>query len=354
MPCRKLLASEVPEMSFTCLIGNDNNKEILNRLLRRGEVGRTLLFAGPDGTGKRQFALTLAKATNCQETKSGSKSVFPQDSCDECSMCNRIDAGACGDVVEIKPDGNFIKIAQTRALAEEIQFRPRETRQRFFIIDEADKLREEAAHSLLKTLEEPPATSTIILITARPDALLITIRSRAQQLNFAPLSIAEMEKYLSENYKRPAPDTALLARVTGGRIGQTTAIDLSEYRRERREVLEMLELLAARNDRVRLVKAAEYYGKQERQEFEKRLGMIASLLRDALLLASGRDYTAILNNDEQARLQRLAQNTGVRELIRWAEGFDELRSHLKVNINRQLATEALLLQLNELPRAARR
>jgi DNA polymerase III gamma/tau subunit len=160
-----------------------------------------------------------------------------------------------------------------------------------------------------------------------------------------------MEKYLSENYKRPAPDTALLARITGGRIGQATAIDLSEYRRERREVLEMLELLAARNDRVRLVKAAEYYGKQEREEFEKRLGMIAFLLRDALLLASGRDHTAILNNDEHARLQRLAQNTGVRELIRWAEGFDELRNNLKVNINRQLATEALLLQLNESPRA---
>src|SRR6266545_596719 len=195
-------------MSFAKLVGNQRNKEILQRLLKNGRVNSTLIFAGPDGVGKRQFALAFAKAANCQKAPA---SADASDGCDECSVCRRINAGGYGDVTVVRPEGQFIKIAQTREMAEEVYFRPREGRQRFFIIDEADRLREEAANSLLKTLEEPPSTSTIILLTARPAALLSTIRSRAQRLNFAALSVAEMEKFLAENYPRPAPEAALLA-----------------------------------------------------------------------------------------------------------------------------------------------
>ncbi|HZS04852.1 MAG TPA: DNA polymerase III subunit delta' [Blastocatellia bacterium] len=332
-------------MSFSRLIGNERNKEILQRLLQRGQFGTTLIFAGPEGVGKRQFALTLAKAANCQGAKAVKDAGYPLDSCDECPMCRRIEAGSCGDVAQVRPDGAFIKIAQTRALAEEVQFRPREGRQRFFLIDEADKLREEAANSLLKTLEEPPATSTIILITSRPDALLITIRSRAQRLNFTPLSVEEMERYLAANYKRPAPDTALLARITGGRIGQATAIDISEYRQERRELLAIIELLAAGDSRYRLLKAAEYLGKQERDVFEKKLELLTSLLRDLFLLAAGGGRAAVTNIDVLDRLEPLAQKAGLPCLIAWTEKFNELRDNLKININRQVATEAALLEL---------
>src|SRR5215510_8937055 len=270
-------------MSFAKLIGNQRNKEILQRLLKNGRINSTLIFAGPDGVGKRQFALAFAKAVNCQ--KAG---AYALDGCDECPVCRRIDAGSYGDVTVIRPDGQFIKIGQTREMAGEVYFGPREGRHRFFIIEEADRLREEAANSLLKTLEEPPPTSTIILLTARPDALLLTIRSRAQRLNFTTLSVAEMEKYLSENYPRPAPDTALLARITEGRIGQATAFDLSVYRQDRRTLVELLELAAGGENRLRILKAAEYLGKKERDDFEKQLDLIASLLRDLIALSTGR------------------------------------------------------------------
>src|SRR5438128_1597983 len=151
-------------MSFAKLIGNERNKEILQRLLQRGRLASTLIFAGPEGVGKRQFALTFAKAANCQRLPVSEGASHRSDSCDECAVCRRIDAGTYGDVTEIKPDGAFIKIAQTRALAGEVHFRPREGRQRFFLLDGAARLREEAANSLLKTLEEPPPTSPIILL----------------------------------------------------------------------------------------------------------------------------------------------------------------------------------------------
>lgn len=331
-------------MSFAKLIGNERNKQILQRLLKNGRVSATLIFAGPDGIGKRQFALTLAKAANCQKAPAGS---FATDSCDECPVCRRIDEGSYGDVTTLQPDGQYIKVGQARGVAEEVYYRPREGRQRFFIIDEADRLRDEAANCLLKTLEEPPPTSTLILLTSRPNSLLQTIRSRAQRISFAPLPIADMEKFLAEKYPRPAADTALLARVSEGRIGQATAFDLSVYRQERRTLMELLELMAKGQDRFRLLKAAEYIGKKERDEFEKELDLLTFLLRDVFLLAGGGEQTQIVNVDVADRLQQLADKIGLSRVTAWSETVREVRKGLRVNINRQVATEAALLAMAE-------
>lgn len=325
---------------FATLVGNEVNKEILRRLVRSERFGATLIFAGPDGVGKRQFALTFAKAANCQNPP---KEIV--DSCDKCPSCFRVDHESHGDVRTMRPDGAYIKVAQARELSEEIRFRPFEGRQRFFIVDEADKLRDEAANALLKTLEEPPPTSTLILITSRPDALLPTIRSRSQRMIFAPLSLDEMKAYIAAHHPRPKDDLELLARVCEGRIGQLTSVDLSDYRRERRELLEMLEVVASGINRHRLVKAAEYIGKQERDVFEKKLDLLTRLLRDMALLISGRDPGEIVNIDEADRIQKLSSQVGWQRLTLWIEGFRELRANLVVNINRQIAMDALLQEL---------
>jgi DNA polymerase III subunit delta' len=327
-------------MSFSSLLGNDHNKHILQRLLQRGKLGLTLIFAGPEGVGKKQFALTLAKAANCQNLPK-----TKDDCCDACPVCQRIHNHTHGDIVTLQPDGAYIKIAQTRDLTTDVQVRPREGRQRFFLIDEADRLREEAANSLLKTLEEPPSTSTIVLLTSRPDSLLPTIRSRAQILNFAPLSMIEMEKYLTENFQYSAPDSKLLARLTGGRIGQAATLDISEYRRERRELLELLDLLATGNNKYRIVKAAEHYGKQERETFERMLLLMLNLLRDIFLIAASGKTDNIVNIDVADRMNILADKIKLPHLIEWIKKFDELRFNLRININRQVATEAAFLSL---------
>ncbi len=330
-------------MSFATLIGNQHQKTILQRLLRGGQIASTFIFAGPDGVGKRRFALTMAKAANC--LTGAPAEGFADECCDFCQVCRRIDEGTYGDVTTIEPDGQFIKIAQTRELAVEVFYRPREGRHRFFIIDSAERLRDEAANSLLKTLEEPPPTSTIIMITSRPDSLLTTIRSRSQKLNFSPLKTGEMEAYLKANFQRPAPDTALLARISEGRIGQATAFDLSVYRQQRRTLIELLELLTDGNNRYRLLKAAEFLGKKERDEFEAELDLLSSLLRDLFILSTGKPVDWIVNIDVAESLRNLAAKVGTDRLILWAEKTDRLRAGLRINLNRQLAFESLLLDL---------
>jgi DNA polymerase-3 subunit delta' len=331
-------------MTFAQLIGNERNQAVLQRLLLANRFAATLIFAGPAGVGKRQFALAMAKAVNCQRP---TMTETAYEACGACPVCQRIDAATYSDVVTVAPDGQFIKIAQTRALAEEIYTRPREGKHRFFLIDEADRLREEAANALLKTLEEPPPTATIILLTARPGALLLTIRSRAQRLNFAPLTTAEMEAWLKANFTRPLPDNVLLARLTEGRIGQATAFDLSVYRQERNILLGLLEILAAGENRYRLLKAAEYLGKKERDEFEQELDLLQRLLRDVFLIAAGQPRENLVNTDVADKLEALATRIGLARVTTWIERCNELRASLRFNVNRQVATEALLLGLIE-------
>ena len=324
---------------FAALAGNEDRKEILKRLVAKDRLGGTLIFAGANGIGKRQFALALAKTVNCQQRR---QSVI--DSCDQCPACYRIDHQSHADVRILVPEGaaNFIKVDPAREIAEEVRYRPFEGKRRFFLIDDADRMNEQAANALLKTFEEPPQTSTIILITSRPDALLPTIRSRAQLLTFAPLSLAEVRKFLETNHPRPQADLDLLARISEGRIGYARSIDLSEYRRERRELLEVLDLMAGGGKRHRLVKAAEYLGRQEREVFEKKVDLLLRLLRDMLLLASGRSRGEIVNVDEGERLELLASQVGSTRILGWVKGLTEIQLNLVVNINRQVALDGFL------------
>src|SRR6185295_16155661 len=141
-------------------------------------------------------------------------------------------------------------------------FRPFEGRRRVYILDEAERLNEQAANSILKTLEEPPDTSLILLVTSKPYALIETIRSRCQMLNFAPLTIAELEAHLMAKHKRPVEETHMLARLARGSIGRALEIDLGEYRKMRGVMLELMETMTISRDAVRLMNAAEYLGKK--------------------------------------------------------------------------------------------
>src|SRR5918911_52696 len=191
---------------FDQLAGNKSAKEILGRMLAAGRVPGALLFAGEEGVGKKLFALEVARALNCRTPKDS-------EACGVCSSCTRIsrlnypereDAEEWTQIIWTDhPDVGLVvapkrvlRVEQMRQIEKEANFRPFEGKARVFIIDDADKLNDASANALLKVLEEPPRTSHLILITARPAMLLPTILSRCQMIRFAPLTPAEIESYL--------------------------------------------------------------------------------------------------------------------------------------------------------------
>src|ERR687898_467947 len=174
-------------MPFRDLAGHRRLLELTARAAGRGSLPPSLIFAGPDGVGKRGAALALAQLFNCVSPIDGAT----PDACGTCAACRRIARGVHADVLVVEPgDSGSIKVDQARDAVERSAYRPFEGRRRVVIVDDADAMEASAQNALLKTLEEPPAGSTFVLVTARPDLLLPTVRSRCQRVRFTPLSPA--------------------------------------------------------------------------------------------------------------------------------------------------------------------
>lgn len=342
---------------FSHLIGNDDVKESLSRLLSSQRVPGSLLFAGEEGIGKKLFALELAKALNCRHR-------VGVEACDECSSCRRISRSTFppfgkddddkerliwsehADVAMARPYKNIIRVKVMRELEREANFRPFEGVARIFIVEDADAMNDQAANALLKILEEPPATSHLILTTTNPTALLATIRSRCQAIRFGPLPAADVERFLLEKKQLPPADAALLARTSRGSIGRALAGDVEGYRQQRAEMLEVLRALVLTGDRVQLMRSAEgLAAAKDRDAYEQRLEVLEVLIRDAWALALDRPSETIVNGDLLKDLQQIAVEIRSEQAGKWLSQIEELRGTLEVNINRKIASDALLVSM---------
>jgi DNA polymerase-3 subunit delta' len=324
-------------MPLSSLVGNERIKQLLKRAVAEGRISQGLIMAGPRGVGKRQFALALAQALNCERPVEG-------DACGKCLPCRKIAAGEHLDVETIAPEGQFIKVEQTREMSSKAQFRPYEGRRRVYIIDDAERMNQNSANSMLKVLEEPPATTLLVLLTAKPYALLETIRSRCQMLSFAPLIADELESHLKANYKRPIEETRQIARLARGSIGRAMEIDLGEYRNKRAMLIEMIEALALKHDTLKLLEAAEYLGKKlEKDNFEKHLDILLVLLNDLFRLKLGEPPASLTNEDTSERLERIAGAMTLDQIIDLVGRIEQVLRDLARNVNRQLAMESVLV-----------
>jgi DNA polymerase-3 subunit delta' len=340
---------------FSRLIGNEEAKDTLRRLLTSGRMPGSLLFTGEEGIGKKLFALELAKALNCRNR-------VGLEACDECSSCKRIaksnfprfsDAddnkermiwSEHGDVAMVRPYKQIIRVKPIRELEREANFRPFEGAARVFIIEDADYMNDQAANALLKVLEEPPANTHLILTTTNPSALLATIRSRCQAIRFAPVAADQIEAFLIKDKAAPPADAKLLARISRGSIGRACAADVGDYRERRDAMFAVLKALTVTGDRVQLMHSAENLAAaRDRADYEESLAILEALIRDAWALGLGRPPDTIGNIDILKDLQKIAGELRSEKAASWLSQIEELRGTLEVNINKKIASDGLLL-----------
>lgn len=191
-------------MSWAGVVGHDAVAARLHRAVERGRLASTFLFVGPDGVGKRTFALAFARALLCETNP---EEQF--EPCERCDACRQVMAGTHPDLLQIrKPDDKsylpvelFIGDRENRmraGLCYDVSMRPMRGGRKVAVIDDADALNAEGANSLLKTLEEPPPRSVLILVGTSEQKQLPTIRSRCQTLRFSALAPATVEQLLRE------------------------------------------------------------------------------------------------------------------------------------------------------------
>jgi DNA polymerase-3 subunit delta' len=206
-------------MTFADFPAQKSVVELLQRSLERGRLGHAYLFTGHQLSLLESVARTLAKTLNCRQPVRRSPSGPPLDCCDKCLACRRIDEHNFADVHWARPESKsrIIKVEQVRDLMHEIQLKPAEAEYKVAIIVAADRLNAQSANAFLKTLEEPPPKSVIILLTTEPQRLLETIVSRCLRLNFSGddaqlLSDAQLEWLKGFSEVAAAEQKSLLGR----------------------------------------------------------------------------------------------------------------------------------------------
>jgi len=341
---------------FDQLTGNKRVKEVLKRMLAAGRLPGALLFAGEDGVGKKLFALEIAKTLNCRSPKD-------LEACGKCSACARISkinypASAESDdwkqiIWTDHPDVGIVvapkrvlRVEQMRQIEREANFRPFEGKARVFLVDGADKLNDASANALLKILEETPSTSCIILITSLPAMLLPTIRSRCQVIRFSPLAPADIEKHLLKNKLADRAEARLRARAAGGSIGRALAGDIITFTSQRKAMLVVLNALAITGEHAQLLRSAEQLNEaQYKEEFEERLDVLETLIRDAWMLSHGVESGQLVNEDLSADLEKISKRLDPAKAAGWILAIEDMREQLIVNINRKVASDDLLLSM---------
>ncbi|MBI2370564.1 MAG: DNA polymerase III subunit delta' [Deltaproteobacteria bacterium] len=328
-------------MSFHEIRGQDPAIRVLQAVLRHQRVGHAYLFTGPEGVGKRRAALAFAQALNC----SGGERP-----CGACRSCLKVARGVHPDVRVLEPEGTGIRIEQVRELQRELHFKAFEGRWKTAILDEAERLRGPAANALLKTLEEPPEQSVLILVTASLDALPPTIISRCQRVRFRPLPLEVGVALLQEQGGYEADEARLLIQLTGGSVGRALRLGqaLGRDRRARllgllgtqgfpgaQALLDTVEAITPRRERSR--ETAE-----PRDDLEDLLDLLRSWLRDLLLLKLGLPAERLVNQDHLNGLRRAAATVTAEQLCARFEAVARVHAALPRNPNPQLALEALV------------
>lgn len=202
-------------MNFNEILGNNKIKQDLQEIIDNNTISHSYMFVGIDGIGKKLIAKEFARKILCLNKQN--------QNCATCDSCIKFNSGNNPDFLEIFPDGNSIKIAQMREMQEKVYQKPIVSDKKVFIIDQVEKMTEEAQNSLLKTLEEPPEYMVIILITSNENKLLNTVKSRCIRINFTGLSKQDITKYAGAHQINIASQNLL--EMCGGSIGKLEKIN---------------------------------------------------------------------------------------------------------------------------------
>ncbi|MFH1190009.1 MAG: DNA polymerase III subunit delta' [Candidatus Omnitrophota bacterium] len=315
--------------SFKGINGNEAAISFLKGSAVSGRVANAYIFSGPDGIGKKLAALAFAKALNCPAAGEGI-------SCDNCPSCGKIDSSNHPDVLLTTPEkkGASVKIDDIRLVITDTGLKPYEAKTKVYIIDEADALTEEAANALLKTLEEPSSASTLILITARPTALLPTIRSRCLHVSFFPLDTAVVEDILAAAHGIDAGAARLLANISSGSPGRALELNDSGFFDKRERIISALSSDAFSG--LDLDKAT-------RADLKSVLDIMLAWYRDILVMKAGGGR--LVNADKEGLISMEAKRFGFDKLNDVLKRIISTQSYLDQSANPKLAIAALGLEL---------
>jgi len=321
-------------MSFAGIIGHQKQLGILRAGLVSERLHHAFLFVGPEGVGKRTVATALAKAIHCQSQTA--------DFCGECVNCARIADGNHPDVRVVVPLSNKkeIGIPQIREIERDLNYRSFTGKRKIVIIDPATLLNVAAQNALLKTLEEPPQESLIILIATSSGGLLPTLRSRCLLLTFAPLSRREVADHLQKAHQKSADEANFLAAISLGSVGIALGLDTAALTERRRTWIDMLGAVEGGNFYAAMAAADELAA--NRDEALRFFKWAESWYRDLMIYRATGAVDELVNLDMRAEVERQAARRSTEKIAQTVADALDAGAAIQRNLNRRMVLEKFL------------
>ncbi len=325
---------------FAGIIGHERPLWFLARIMESDRLGHAYLFFGPEGVGKATVAKAMAAGLLC----TGRKGSAP---CGQCPGCLQLASGNHPDFLHLAPEGASIKIDRIRSLKRQLAFSPFCGGLRIIVLEEVQSMRREAGNSLLKILEEPPPDNLFLCIASDSEPVLPTILSRCQVISFAPLAYDLAADVICQQAPELDRDQALkLARITEGAPGKALAIEAGE-------ALALFARLAAtladphQRGAVAIEEALFLAADMAllKDELALLLGLLKTLLKEALLLGLGRKTAGDGADTGIKEALRLRERWNLSRLSDKMKAVEYAEKALTGNCNRGLVCEVLMVQL---------
>lgn len=270
---------------LNAIIGHEDIIEKMLHSFESGRPGQTFMFVGPAGIGKKQIARGLGQALLCEKNRRA---------CGHCPSCLRVAHGNHDSLVLVEPDGAQIKIDQARDVLDKLSRRSL-SENRVVIIDQAQLMNPQAANSLLKMLEEPPAGTFFFMIAPSQSGLLPTLRSRSRVVQFHPLSFEQ----ISSKDRSPS----WMIKASAGSFEKLSLLQQPEEQQVRLKAVELLQLFLKDPDFLTNETWRALF--KERGQAQKYLSYWVLFIRDAVFFAQGAK-TQVVNLDQQPLIQFLS------------------------------------------------
>ena len=327
-------------LSFHDIIGHEQIKEHFQRAIESQKVSHAYILTGEAGMGRKSLANAFALTLLCEKGKS--------EPCMECHACKQVLSGNNPDLIYVnheKPSSIGVDDIREQ-INDTIMVRPYSSYYKIYIVDEAEKMTQQAQNALLKTIEEPPSYAIIILLTTNQEAFLPTILSRCVQLKLKPLRDFVVKSYLVESMQVPEADAEVYAAFARGNLGKAISIASSEdFRLLHKEVLHLLKHVKDMDisellDYIRKLK-------EDNLDIYECLDFMQLWYRDVLLYKVTKDINGLIFKDEYKTINEISQNSGYDGLERVLEAIDKAKTRLDANVNTELAMELMLLVMKE-------
>jgi DNA polymerase-3 subunit delta' len=335
-------------MSCVSIRGHDRALDSLRAGARAGRFPHAFLFVGPEGIGKKTFALRLAQALLCEENDEALL-----EPCGRCAGCVQVEAGTHPDlIVAGRPDDKQeLPIRVIRDLCAEFGLKPARGRRKVAIVDDVDSMNDEAANAFLKTLEEPPPGAVLILVGTSAEQQLETIVSRCQVVRFDPLPADVLAALLLEKgVAADAADAAKLAALADGSVSRAIGLADPELDRFRRDLIDGLASERGFDPAEQVQQLTEFCKKAGKEAAAQRrraglmVGELARLFRGVLWQTAGLEPPSADPADRLA-IARLAERLEPEDVFLLADRALEADFHLARNLYMPLVLESLFHDL---------